>query len=174
MNEYRGRLSVLAIAPAVLALAATARAAVEFDGRSRREGRNILSVVTASPAPEAVPVRAVPQPTGPPEDWRTEVLYGAVIDINRKFQALEAGGYEIRVEKCQFGRFSPDTILIRKRKLPEGVRPGTRTEYLLNGEFQRRMSRLEGLGIEIEVKCFERLPWHFGDHGVIQYRNKAR
>ena len=174
MNGYGRRLSVAAITTVVLAVASAARAAVDFDGASRKESRSVLAQAVASPAPPAVLGRPVPQAQGTPEDWRTEVLYGSLADLNRKFRALEAGGYEIRVEKCQFGRFSPDTILIRKRKLAEGARTEIRTEYLLEAQFQRRMSQLEGAGIDVEIKCYEKIPWLFGDHGVIQYKNEAR
>ena len=156
-----------------MSAAVSARAAAEFDGASSKDKRDLLSEVRSLPGPGASP-NLVPLPQPAPDSWQTEVLNGAVNAINRRFQALEAGGFEVRVEKCQFARFSPDTILIRKRKLPEGLRSEIRTESLLGSEFQRRMAQLEAQGTEVEIRCFENIPWLFGDHGVIQYRSKPR
>lgn len=169
MNGYGRGLLALVIAPVVLAAASAGWAGTDFDGVSGQKDQDLFSRVKAVPAPGAVPARAVAQAQGAGEDWRTEVLSGAAISLNRKFRALEAEGHDLRVEKCQFGRFSPDTILIGKRKLASGARTETRTEYLLGAQFKRRMSELEGRGIAVAIKCYENIPWHFGDHGLIQY-----
>ncbi len=170
MRNSRLRLSV-----SLLVLTAAVRgAAVDFDGRLNKGRPDLLSQARGIPLPkEALPV---PGPLAPaaPEAWKTEVLHGAVNDLNRRFSAMEAGGFEVRVESCQFARFSVDTVLIRKLKLPEGTRSEVRTESLLGSQFQRRMAELEGQGYEVEIRCFENIPWLFGDHGVIQYRGKPR
>ena len=157
-----------------MSAAAFARAAVDFDGGANKDKKDLLSEVRSLPGPKEAMPKPVAFPQPAPDAWITEVLYGAVNAVNRRFQALEAGGFEVRIEKCQFARFSPDTILIRKRKLPEGVRSELRTESLLGSEFQRRMAQLEGQGYEVEIRCFENIPWLFGDHGVIQYRLQRR